>query len=67
MDPKRQSITEANAYRALRVVLADFHRAERTLSDIEHAAPDPERAGHLATIRPVLAQLEAIVRSLPQR
>jgi hypothetical protein len=67
MDPKRQSITEANAYRTLRVVLADFHRAERTLSDIEHAAPDPERPGHLATLRPLLGQLEAFLRNLPQR
>jgi|RhiMetdeSRZDD1v2_1073273.scaffolds.fasta_scaffold134249_6 hypothetical protein len=67
MEPKRQSVTEAGAYRALRAGLAELHRAEQTLSDIERVAPDPERAGHLAAIRAVLAQLEVFVRSLPER
>jgi hypothetical protein len=67
MDPKRQSITEAGAYRALRAALAELHRAEQTLSDIERVASDGERAGHLVAIRAVLAQLETFVRSLPER
>jgi hypothetical protein len=67
MDPKRQSVSEAAAYRAIRSILAELHRVEQTLSDIERVNPDRERAGHLGTIRAVLAQLETFVRSLPER
>jgi hypothetical protein len=67
VDPKRRSISEMNAYRALRSSLADLHQAEQTLSDIERVNPDPERTAHLGTIRTILAQLETFVRTLPQR
>jgi hypothetical protein len=65
VDPKRQSVTEAGAYRALRAALAELHRAEQTLSDIERVNPDRERAVHLVAIRTPLAQLETLVQSLP--
>jgi hypothetical protein len=67
MHPTRQSVTERSTYRTLRAALADLHRAEQTLTDIERVAPDVERASHLATIRAVLAKLEDFVRSLPAR
>jgi hypothetical protein len=67
VDAKRQSVTEAGAYRALRVALAELHHAEQTLSDIERVNPDPERAVHLVAIRAALAQLETFIRSLPER
>jgi hypothetical protein len=65
VDTKRQSVSEAGAYRAVRTVLAELHRAEQTLSDIERVNPDRERAVHLVAIRTALAQLESFVRSLP--
>ena len=67
MDPKRQSVSEAAAYRAIRPILAELHRVEQTLSDIERVNPDRERHGHLTTIRTILAQLETFARSLPER
>lgn len=60
MDPSRQSVPEAGAYDLLREVLADLQKAERALAIVEAAAPDPERATHLAAIRAALAQLHLI-------
>lgn len=67
MDPKRPSVSESAAYHAIRSILAELHRVEQTLSDIERVNPDRERTVHLATIRTLLAQLEAFVRTLPGR
>ena len=67
MSPERRSVTELNAYRALRASLGDLDRAQQTLADIERVSPDRERAGHLVTLRAIVAQLEALTRSLPER
>lgn len=61
MDPQRQSVPEAGAYRILQVVLADLRKAERALTIIEEAAPDPERALHLGAIRSAIAELRTVV------
>lgn len=62
MDPKRQSMPEAGAYRILRDVLVDLRQAERTLTIVEEAAPDEERALHLSTLR---LAIERLVRITP--
>jgi hypothetical protein len=61
VDPQRQSLHEAGAYRILRDVLDGLHQAERALTIVEAAAPDPERATHLAAIRAAIAQLTTFV------
>jgi hypothetical protein len=63
VDPTRQSVPEAGAYRILRVVLSDLHKAERALAIIQEAAPDLERALHLGAIRSAIAELRTVVPS----
>jgi hypothetical protein len=49
------------AYGLLQEVLFDLRQAERALSLIEEAAPDQERALHLAAIRTAIAQMATFV------
>jgi len=65
IEPTRRSVAEVNAYRALRNSLADLHRAEQTLADLERVTPDPGRAERLGKIRTILAQFETVARTLP--
>ena len=65
MDPKRQSVPETGAYRMVQNALIELKVAERSLTIIEQAAPDPERATHLAAVRGAIAQLETVVRPWP--
>ena len=65
MDPKRQSVPETGAYRMVQNALIELKVAERSLTIIEQAAPDPERATHLAAVRAAIAQLETVVRPWP--
>ena len=65
MEPTRRSVAEVNAYRALRSSLADLHRAEQTLADLERVTPDRARAERLGKIRTILADFETFVRTLP--
>ena len=60
MDPTRQSVPEAGAYRMVQIALADLRKAERALTIIEEAAPDPERATHLRELRKAIAALERV-------
>ena len=62
MDPKRQSVPEAGAYRMVQNALIELKVAERSVTIIEQAAPDSERATHLVAIRAAIAQLETVVR-----
>ena len=52
---------EVGAYTLLRDVLFDLTQAERALTIVEQAAPDPDRARHLAAIRAARAQLETFL------
>ncbi len=63
--PRLQSATEAGAYRLLREALLELRQAERTLTILEEAAPDVERALLLVAIRAAIVQLEVYVRPLP--
>jgi hypothetical protein len=45
----------------LQEALFDLRQAERALSLIEVAAPDPERARYLGAVRAALAQLETFI------
>jgi hypothetical protein len=62
MEPSRQSVPEAGAYRMLHEATATIRQAERALKIVEEAAPDVERARHLAAIRAALQQLETFIR-----
>ena len=42
-------------------VLFELRQAERALSLIEEAAPDPERARYLGAVRAALGQLETFI------
>jgi hypothetical protein len=66
VDPKGQSIPEANAYRTLQVIVGDLRRAERTLAEAQERAPEYERAHHLEAIRAARAELETFVVPLPE-
>ena len=50
----------------LQQVLFNLRQAERALSRIEEAAPDPERARYLVAVRAALGQLETFI-TLRQR
>lgn len=63
MEPRRQSVPEAGAYRMVQGALIELKVAERSLTLIEQAAPDAERAVHLGAIRAVIAQLETFVQT----
>jgi hypothetical protein len=64
MNPKRQSVAEAGAYRILKVVLTDLRKAERILATtIENTPPDPDRAAYLAAIRAAIAKLHLFFAS----
>jgi hypothetical protein len=65
MDPKRQSISEAGAYRIVAIVLRDLEAAARILGNREAVAPDPERAHHLEAIRSAIAELRTVVQPWP--
>jgi hypothetical protein len=58
VDPTRQSTPEAGAYAMLRDALFHLRQAERALTIVEEAAPDPERARHLVALRAAIDQLE---------
>jgi hypothetical protein len=45
----------------LQEILFDLRQAERALSLIEEASPDPERARYLGAVRAALAQLETFI------
>ena len=66
MELTHRSMVEVNAYRGLRNSLADLHRAEQTLADLERVTPDPGRAERLGKIRTILAQFETFARTLPK-
>jgi hypothetical protein len=57
---------EVGAYRMLREVLFDLRQAERALTIVGEAAPDPERATHLVAIRSAIEKLETFVVPLPR-
>ena len=61
MDPQRQSISEAGAYRIVAMVLRDLEAAARILGNREAVTPDPERALHLEAIRSAIAELRTVV------
>ena len=63
VDPPRQSVAEARAYRVLRVVLTDLRKAERALVRIDDTAPDPERAAYLAVVRAAITKLHLLFAS----
>jgi hypothetical protein len=64
MNPKRQSVDEAGAYRILKVVLTDLRKVERVLAtNIENTPPDPDQAAYLAAIRAAIAKLYRLVAS----
>jgi hypothetical protein len=65
MDPQRQSIPEAGAYRMGQIVLRDLEAAERILGRIETSAPDTERALHLQAIRSAILDLRTVVSPMP--
>jgi hypothetical protein len=61
VDPTRQSVPEAGASRRLRQILIDRREAERVLTIVNEAGPDPDCATHLAMIRTANEQLETFV------
>ena len=61
MDPQRQSVPEAGAYRILEVVLADLVKAERALASVQEAAPDSQRAAHLDHVRTAISAVRAVI------
>ena len=61
MDPARQSVPEAGAYRMMAIVLQDLESAERVLENIQAVAPDPERALHLGALRSAIAELRTML------
>ena len=65
MDPQRQSISEAGAYRIVAMVLRDLEAAARILGYREAVTPDPERALHLEAIRSAIAELRTVVPPWP--
>jgi hypothetical protein len=65
MDPQRQSISEAGAYRIVAMVLRDLEAAARILGNRDAMAPDPERSHHLETIRSAIAELRTVVQPWP--
>jgi hypothetical protein len=65
VDPQRQSIAEAGAYRIVGMVLRDLEAAVRILENREAVAPDPERAHHLEAIRSAIAELRTVVPPWP--
>ena len=65
MDPQRQSIPEASAYRMVQIVLRDLEAAARILERIDTLTPDPERALHLVAIRSAIAELRTVVPPAP--
>jgi len=67
MELTHRSVVEVNAYRGLRNSLADLHRAEQTLADLERVTPDPDRAERLGKIQTILAEFKTFVRMLPER
>jgi CheY-like chemotaxis protein len=65
MDPERQSISEAGAYRIVEMVLRDLEAAARILGNREAVTPDPERALHLEAIRSAIADLRTVAQPWP--
>jgi len=65
MDPERQSIPEAGAYRMVQIVLRDLEAVARILERIDTLTPDPERALHLEAIRSAIGELRTVVSPAP--
>ena len=65
MDPERQLISEAGAYRIVEIVLRDLEAAARILGNREAVMPDPERALHLEAIRSAIAELRTVAQPWP--
>jgi hypothetical protein len=63
VDPRRQSIPEAAAYRTLGKLLDDLGKIERILTILEAGAPESERATHLRAVREAIATLRPIPTS----
>ncbi len=60
MNPKRQSVAEADVFR----VLTDLRKAELVLAtNIESTPPDLVQAAHLAAIRAAIAKLHLFFAS----